>query len=197
MQIMPTVQFGVDALGERRWRSGAEYSSAYGVETNIFVRANERTSIRAAAAWRDLDETAGDLRDGNLTSLDLSAARRGAPDRVLNGRLYLQRGDVQAGSESFWFGYASAGLYREMKGGVGLYVEPYVSYRRNDDSDPFFAHRRIDREFGAQLRASKRDWTVFDAAPYISLLVSTRSSTNPLYDDADRVRAEFGFTRTF
>jgi hypothetical protein len=109
----------------------------------------------------------------------------------------MQRGDLEAREESFWFGYVSAGVYREFSGGVGLYAEPYVSYRRNDATDPLFAIQRIDREYGVQVRASKRDWTIFDAAPYVSALISTRSSTHPLYDDADRVRAEFGFTRTF
>jgi hypothetical protein len=197
VQTSPNTQLGFDLLGEKRWRSGADYSTAYGLEANLFARPSERVSLRAAAAVRNSDEADGRRRDGLHTSLDFAVSRRGAPDRLLETRLYLLRGDLEDAAESFWFGYASLGAYRELRGGVGLYVEPYVSYRRHDDPDPFFARPRIDREHGVQIRASKRDWTIFDAAPYISVLVSTRSSTNPLYDDADRIRSEFGFTRTF
>jgi hypothetical protein len=188
---------GLDALGEKRWRAGTDYSHAYGLAANLFARIGEQIIVNAATAIRESDEAIGRRRDGRLLSLDAAVSRRSAPDRILEGRLYMQRGDLEAREESFWFGYVSAGVYREFSGGVGLYAEPYVSYRRNDATDPLFAIQRIDREYGVQVRASKRDWTIFDAAPYVSALISTRSSTHPLYDDADRVRAEFGFTRTF
>ena len=101
---------------------------------------------------------------------------------------------------------SSEASYREARLAVGRlfalpfsslgYLEPYGHERVFEGRSSIFGVRRADREVGASLRISRRDWRVKGAFPFVQTTIS-RSSSNVALGRYSRQRVEFGFTRDF
>lgn len=96
--------------------------------------------------------------------------------------------------------------YRETRLAVGRlfalplsslgYIEPYGHERDFAGRSSVFGVRRVDREVGVVLRASRRDWRLMGAFPFLQA-VASRATSNVALGRHTRQRLEFGFTRDF
>jgi outer membrane protein len=186
----------IEATGNWRWFGGDPLETGAGmrVETDLRRNANTRWSFNVSA--EQIDAQLNQQRDG--WRADVEAARTRFLGPTSFWRLELLAGHREAAGPSESYGYAqlSAGRLFAIPFNSTLYLEPRMIFRDFEGSLAAFGETRSDQEYAITARASKRDWVVFGAFPFVSATL-VDSNSNVRLNDFSRERFELGFTRFF
>lgn len=186
---------GVRGIAEARWLGGERDFEAYGGEVFLQRSVGSRLVGFARLTVRAVDDSF-DSQDGETYAVDGVLTRFGPRGRFerLFGTVF--RADLASGNQSFWFGQAGFGVFRETIFGLGVLVEPSVSFQRFNGLDVGAGITRADWRFGALGRVVKRDWRLFGTSPFVSLAVQRQESNIESFDTT-RTTVNAGLTRTF
>lgn len=186
---------GLRALAEQRWLGGEEDFFAWGGQAFAQARIDDRLIAFGRATVRDVDDTF-DGQDGQTYGLDGTVSRFGAKGRFERVFARAFRADLDASTQSFWFASAGAGAYRETLFGLGIFVEPRISWQRFNGFDATELRAREDWRFGTLVRTVKRDWRLFGTSPFIALDIEYLASNIDRFDTTETT-IQAGLTRTF
>ncbi len=188
-------RIGVRALAEGRWLGGDLDFEAYGGEAFFQRSIGTRFVGFGRVIVRAVDDSF-DSQDGETYGLDGTVTRFGRQGRFERVFASAFRADFAASNQSFWFGRAGFGVFRETGFGLGVLVEPAISYQRFNGIDPIGQVAREDWRYGANLRIVKRDWRLFGISPFVALGVQRQESNVDVFDTT-RTTVNAGLTRTF
>lgn len=186
----------VQASVSRRWFGGVPLEDDVGAWVEVELDGRSNTSWVASGGLESVDSHVSNGRDGWVGGVDVIRTRFLGPSALWRARGAVTRLNAYAAEESFTHVHVSAGRLLALPLATYLYVEPYGALRRHDEVSSAFRERRQDFEYGAELRFTRRDWTVLGAYPFVAVSVLRNESTIPLFEFS-RERAQLGFTRTF
>lgn len=185
----------LSAIGDRRWFGGEPLSQTWGADARQRISTGRTVYDLGLSALR-LDYDLRDDRDAWVYGADISRTRYVTPDFFWRAGLGLRRADAETRPESFWGVRASAGAYRTVVAGFGLWVQPSVEWREFDAASFAFGVVRSDFEASIAVRGIKHDLRLFGYSPYAGVEFA-RNDSNVELESYDRVRFEVGVTRTF
>lgn len=188
-------RIGVRALTEFRWLGQERDFFAVGAEAFAQRSLTDRLVGFGRVTLRQVDDSL-DGQDGQTYSADGSLTRFGTDGKFERVFGAIFRADLEADNQSFWFGRVGFGVFREIGFGLGVLVEPSVSFQSFEGIDATGGIRRQDWRYGSRVRAVKRDWRLFGTSPFVSLTVLRLESNIDVFD-ATQTSVNAGFTRTF
>ena len=186
---------GVRALVEGRWLGGERDFTAYGAQAFLQRRLSDRLTGFGRLTVRTVDDSF-DSQDGETYGLDGVLTRFGDEGRFERVFGQVFRADLEASNQSFWFASFGAGAFRETVFGLGVLVEPSVSFQSFNGVDPIELEQREDWRYGALIRTVKRDWRIFGTSPFVSVRVQRLDSSLDTFDTTEAT-VTAGLTRTF
>ncbi|MEL7481010.1 MAG: hypothetical protein AAGJ29_05580 [Pseudomonadota bacterium] len=186
---------GLRALAEQRWLGGEEDFFAWGGQLFSQRRLSDRLVAFGRLTVRDVDDSF-DSQDGLTYGLDGTLSRFGDEGRFERLFATVFRADLEASTQSFWFASVAAGAFREVGFGLGIFVEPRISWQRFNGLDSEDGIARSDWRFGGRIRTVKRDWRIFGTSPFVSLDVDYLDSNADRFDTIETT-VQAGLTRTF
>ncbi len=188
-------QIGVRGIAEARWLGNELDFEAYGGEAFIQRSIGQRLVGFGRLTVRTVDDSF-DSQDGETYSLNGVLTRFGPSGRFERVFTTVFRAELDAANQSFWFGSAGFGVFRETIFGLGILIEPSVSIQRFNGIDSVGGIARQDWRYGARGRLVKRDWRIFGTSPFVSLSVQRQESNINTFDTT-RTTVNAGLTRTF
>lgn len=188
-------RIGVRGLAEARWLGGEIDFEAYGGEAFVQRSIGERWVGFGRLSIRTVDDSF-DSQDGETYGLDGVLTRFGPSGRFERVFGTIFRAELDAANQSFWFGSAGFGVFRETIFGLGVLIEPSASFQRFNGVDSVAGIARQDWRYGARMRVVKRDWRIFGTSPFVSLSLQRQESNIDTFDTT-RTTVNAGFTRTF
>jgi hypothetical protein len=190
-----TVRIDAQALAERRWFGGDPLSTTTGAQTDLQWGWGQVQRHATLSAQR-LDYDIGGARDAWIYGAAWDRTRFLSATRFWRLTVAASRADAEVESESFWLGRLSVGVYQTLPAGLAVWVEPSIDRRNYDAPGGLSDKARRDTELSVAARLVKRDWRWRGFSPYLGVEKS-RNTSNLDLEDYDRVRVEFGATRTF
>lgn len=188
-------RIGLRALSEVRWLGQERDFLAAGAEAFVQRSLTDRLVGFGRLTFRGVDDSF-DGQDGITYAADGTVTRFGRDGRFERVFGLVFRADLEADNQSFWFGRVGFGVFREAGFGLGILVEPSISFQSFEGIDSTGGIRRQDWRYGGRLRAVKRDWRLFGTSPFVSLTVQRLESNIDAFD-ATQTTVNAGFTRTF
>jgi hypothetical protein len=175
---------------------GADLETWRGLQLTGEAYSDPQTRWDGSAHLDQIASQRSAAQEGRAYGAQLGRTRFLGPSALWRASLNLDAHDLASRETS----------YRETRLAVGRlfalpysslgYLEPYGHERTFEGVSSIFGVRRTDREIGASLRISRRNWRVKGVFPYVQTTVS-RSSSNVALGRYSRQRIEFGFTRDF
>lgn len=188
-------RIGVRGILESRWLGGEKEFDAYGAEAFVQRSLTDRLVGFGRLTARSVDDRFNS-RDGETYAVDGVLTRFGAGGRFERVFGLVFRADLESSNQSFWFLRAGFGVFRETAYGLGILVEPSVSYQAFNGIDARAGFARTDWRYGGTVRVVKRDWRLFGTSPFVSLGVEQQASNIDAFDTT-RTTVNAGLTRTF
>jgi len=200
LAVGPEMRFGGDRIALEagrtwRWYAGHPFSTTSTIGINYFHPIDRQSQLRAIATVGDIDNKLNPLQDGQGYTLSLSYERALSQRAGLGISLVADRQDARDPGYALTSGQLSVLGYREI--GAATLVATLSYGRVEADARQFiFARRRVDDLYRLSLGATFRQFAVGGFAPLVRLTAERNRSSIELHD-YQRLRAEFGITRSF
>ncbi|KQV56022.1 MULTISPECIES: surface lipoprotein assembly modifier [unclassified Caulobacter] len=175
---------------------GAALETWSGAQATLEAYARHDLRWDAQAHLDHIDSHRGPGLDGWSYGLQVGRTRFLGPSALWRANVAIDVHDLAEAQAGYREARLSAGRLFALPLSTLAYVEPYAQTRRFADRSSLFGVRRVDREYGASARLSRRDWLVLGAFPFVQLSAS-RATSNIVLGRYARQRVEFGFTRDF
>lgn len=194
--VLPGWDVSFLASGFRRQFGGQRVSQGVGTRLEGTYTPGARTQISLGLAAHRLRYPDYPSQDGRTVSAWSAVVRALTPASSVNARIGASRKTARTPELGSWSGWIAAGYYRDLPGGLSVYVEPSYGASSYDVADPFFGKLRKDRLLELQLAVLHRSIVFTRFTPRIGLTFARRDSTIDLYDFKQR-RLEVGLTSSF
>jgi len=175
---------------------GEDLETWWGLQLTGQGYADAQTRWDGAIRLDRIDNRRAAESSGLAYGAQVNRTRYLGPAELWRASLVFNTHDLAASEAGYREGYLAVGRLFPLPFATLAYVEPYGRMRNFTEHSSAFGVRREDREFGINLRISKRDWTFRNAFPYVQAILS-RSSSNVALGRYSRQRIEFGLTREF
>ena len=192
----PGREHGVSLVVGRRWFSGRDYNRSIGMRADTTWRVGERLDVGVGARWLHLDHEDAKFLDGPRGQISADATYALSTQSFLRGVVAVDRERAAAATESNWGLFFALGLFTEIGGGFGVYVEPGVQLRRFDEKSATFGDRRVEISPHIGINFRNRRLNFFGFTPLVGIGLEKRFSTIDLFE-YERARLVLGVTREF
>lgn len=175
---------------------GADLETWRGLQLTGDAYGDPQTRWDGSAHLDCIDSQRSAALEGWAYGVQLGRTRFLGPSALWRASLNLDAHDLASPETSYRETRLALGRLFALPFSSLGYLEPYGHQRVFEGRSAIFGVRRADREVGASLRISRRDWRIKGAFPFVQTTVS-RSSSNVALGRYSRQRVEFGFTRDF